>query len=65
MTSKYLARATPRAYESAKELVGLWRVKRERAEGRAWEVEGDMQAAAMVCLSACFIFWDHRVMQHD
>jgi len=49
MTSKYLARATPKAYESVKELVGLWRGKMERTSN-AFEAEGDLQAATMVCL---------------
>jgi hypothetical protein len=48
MTSKYLARATPRAYESAKELVGLWIIKARKAGGRAWAVEEDMIGATMV-----------------
>jgi hypothetical protein len=48
MTSKYLARATPRAFESAKELVALWKVKMGLTD-RAFEAEGDMQAATMVC----------------
>jgi hypothetical protein len=48
MTSKYLARATPRAYESAKELVGLWMIKARKAGGRAWAVEEDMIGATMV-----------------
>lgn len=52
MTSKYLARATPRAYESARELVELWRVKRDKSEGRAWAVEVDMQGATMVSLKS-------------
>lgn len=51
MTSKYIARATPKAYESAKELVGLWRTKMDRTTG-AFEAEGDLQAATMVCLSS-------------
>jgi hypothetical protein len=50
MSSKYLARATPKAYESVRELVGLWRMKMGVAGGRAWAVEMDMQAATMVCL---------------
>jgi hypothetical protein len=49
MTSKYIARATPAAYESVKELVALWKVKMKRAGVRAWECEVDMQAATMVC----------------
>jgi len=47
MTSKYISRATPKAYESAKELVGLWKVKMDRTDG-AFEAEGDLQAATMV-----------------
>lgn len=47
MTSKYLARATPKAYESAKELVALWGVKAVKADGRAWAVEEDMIGATM------------------
>ena len=50
MTSKYISRATPKAYESAKELVGLWRTKMDRTKG-AFEAEGDLQAATMVSLS--------------
>jgi len=49
MTSKYLARATPKAYESVKELVELWRGKVERTSN-VFEAEGDLQAATMVCL---------------
>jgi hypothetical protein len=47
MTSKYIARATPKAFESVKELVGLWKVKRDRTD-RAFEAEADLQAATMV-----------------
>lgn len=47
MTSKYISRATPRAYESAKELVGLWKSKMGKT-GNSFEAEGDMQAATMV-----------------
>jgi hypothetical protein len=50
MTSKYLARATPKAYESVKELAGLWRSKMDRTEG-SFEAEGDLQASTMVCTS--------------
>lgn len=48
MSSKYLARAVPRAHDSAKELVELWKTKRGVAGGRGWAVELDMQAATMV-----------------
>jgi len=50
MTTKYIARATPKAYQSAKELVKLWKAKRDRTE-RAFEAEGDLQAATMVSTS--------------
>lgn len=49
MTSKYLARAVPRAWEGVKGLVELWKAKREVSGGKAWAVEGDMQGATMVC----------------
>ncbi|ORY21756.1 cytochrome P450 [Naematelia encephala] len=47
MTSKYLSLTTPRANESVKELVNLWRRKASVCEGRAWAAEGDMESAAL------------------
>jgi hypothetical protein len=49
MSSKYLSRAAPRAWEGVKGLVELWKAKSERSDGRAWAVEMDMQGATMVC----------------
>jgi len=60
MTSKYLARATPRAYESARELVGMWMIKARKAGGRAWAVEQDMIGATMVSsLTSCWVMSDY------
>lgn len=53
MTSKYLSRAAPRAWKGVRGLVELWRMKREKADGRGWAVEGDMQGATMVCPHYC------------
>lgn len=50
MTSKYLSMTVPRANEAIDELVELFEAKVDKAEGKAWEVEGDMIAATMVSL---------------
>jgi hypothetical protein len=63
MTSKYLARATPRAYEGVKELVGLWGIKAKEAGGRSWAVEEDMQGATMVSpFSSPFAIYRSRLI---
>jgi cytochrome P450 len=48
MTSKFLGMTLPRANEAMDELVELFKVKIDKAEGRVWSVEGDMVAATMV-----------------
>ena len=55
MTSKYLGRAAPRAWEGVRGLVELWKLKRERAGNKAWAVEVDMQGATMVSISLCIL----------
>jgi cytochrome P450 len=47
MTSKYLSLSTPRANESIKHLIDLWKAKRATAGGRAWRAEEDLGSSTM------------------
>jgi hypothetical protein len=50
MTSKYLSMSTPKAAEAAKSLVDYWKVKVDKADGKAFAAETDMESATMVSL---------------
>jgi cytochrome P450 len=49
MTSKHLSLTTPRANEAVKNLIELFKLKADKAEGRSFVAEGDMESATMVC----------------
>lgn len=51
MTSKYLSLTTPRANESVRELIELFKAKAKIAGDRSFASEGDMSNSAMVCPS--------------
>lgn len=61
MTSKHLSLTTPRANEAVKNLIDLFKLKADKAEGRSFVAEGDMESATMVCPSVSV----YRVLADD
>ena len=64
MTSQYLIKSTGHISESVADLISLWKVKADRAGGRAFDVSKDAENASMdtICRSASVYLWQLRIV---